>query len=131
VPRFIGLLLALFAGSALVLAASGVYGVFSYVVSQRTREIGIRLAIGAGRGTVLRMILGDGLTLALVGAVLGTTMAFVVAPALASLLHGVRPVDPVTLFAAGAALIGVGVAASLIPALRATCVDPAVTLRAD
>jgi predicted permease len=130
-PRFIGLLLTAFAALALLVAASGVYGVLSYVVSQRTREIGIRLAVGAGRGTVLRMIVTDGVALAATGAAAGIAIGTAAAPILGGLLHGVRPVDPLTLFAASGALVTVGAAASFLPALRATRVDPIITLRTE
>jgi predicted permease len=130
-PRFIGLLLTCFAALALLLAAIGVYGVLSYVVSQRTREIGIRLAIGAGRGAVLRMIVGEGVGLALAGVVVGVLLGAAFAPLLGALLHGVRPADPLTFVAVSGMLLVVGAIASLVPALRASRVDPAVTLRAD
>jgi predicted permease len=130
-PRFIGLLLTCFAALALLLAATGVYGVLSYVVSQRTREIGIRLAIGAGRGAVLRMIVGDGVALAFAGVVAGVLLGAMSAPLLGALLHGVQPADPLTFVIASGALLLVGAMASFLPAIRATRVDPAVTLRAD
>jgi putative ABC transport system permease protein len=130
-PRFIGLLLTSFAVLALLLAASGVYGVLAYVVSRRTREIGIRLAIGARRVTVLRMIVADGLALALAGTALGMLIGASLAPVLGAMLHGVQPSDPLTLLTAGALLVVVAAVASLFPALRAISVDPVVTLRAD
>jgi putative ABC transport system permease protein len=130
-PRFTGLLLGLFAALALLLSAIGIYGVLSYVVSRRTREIGIRLAIGAGRGQVLRLVLQNGLLLALTGIALGNVAAVGVTRLLGTLLHGVSPVDPLTFATVGAGLTFVALVASLVPAWRATRVDPVVALKTE
>ena len=130
-PRFTGALLGLFAALALALSAIGIYGVLSYVVSRRTREIGIRLAIGAGRGQVLAMILRNGLLLSWTGVAVGLAAAAAVTRVMASLLHGVAPIDLATYVAAGASLSIVAVLASLAPAWRAMRVDPVVALKAE
>ncbi len=123
------LLLTLFAAIALSLAAIGIYGLISYSVEQRTQEIGIRVALGAARGQVLRMIVLQGARLAAIGAAAGLAVAFGVTRLLASLLYGVKPADPLT-FAAAAVAIGlVSLTASYIPALRAAAVDPNRALR--
>ncbi|HSC29010.1 MAG TPA: ABC transporter permease [Vicinamibacterales bacterium] len=130
-PRFTGVLLGAFAVMALALAAIGIYGVLSYVVSRRTREIGIRVAIGARRGDVLRMVLRNGLTLALVGVAIGIAAAAWTSQLMSGLLHGVRPADPLTYTAVGVVLMVVAGLASLAPAWRAARVDPVVALRAE
>jgi len=130
-PRFTGMLLGAFAGLALVLSAIGIYGVLSYVVSRRTREIGIRVAIGAGRGQVLRLVLGSGVGLALVGIVLGLAAAASLSRLMTTLLHDVQPGDPATYAAVAGALTTVAIVASLIPAWRATRVDPVRALKAE
>ena len=130
-PRFTGMLLGAFAGLALVLSAIGIYGVLSYVVSRRTREIGIRVAIGAGRGQVLRLVLGSGVGLALVGIVLGLAVAASLSRLMTTLLHDVQPGDPATYAAVAGALTTVAIVASLIPAWRATRVDPVRALKAE
>jgi putative ABC transport system permease protein len=130
-PRFTGFLLGTFAAVALALSAIGIYGVLSYLVSRRTREIGIRLAIGAGRSQVLKMVLGSGLTLALVGVACGLGVALAVTPLMRGLLHDVRPADPVTFVSVGVVLSFVAVLASLVPAWRATRVDPVVALKTE
>jgi putative ABC transport system permease protein len=122
-------LLALFAGVALVLATMGIYSVISFGVTQRTREIGIRVALGASRGEVLRLVVGQGTALAVVGGALGLGAAFMATRVLQSLLFGIQPLDPVT-FALVVALLGsAAVLASWIPARRAAGVDPVVALR--
>jgi putative ABC transport system permease protein len=127
--RFSMFLLTVFALLALTLAAVGLYGVVSYSVSQRTHEIGIRMALGAGREDVVRMVLGQGFRLTLFGLLLGITAAFGLTRFLSSLLFAVRPVDYVT-FLGVAILLGViALFATLIPARRATKVDPLVALR--
>ncbi len=123
------MLLAVFAGLALVLAAIGIYGVISYSVVQRTHEIGIRAALGASTGNLLRMVLVNGLTLMLIGLVLGIAGSLAVTRLLSTLLFGVGARDPLTLAAVAAVLALVSVAACLLPALRATRVDPLVALR--
>ena len=130
-PTFMSVLLSIFAALALALSAIGIYGVLSYVVSRRTREIGIRVAIGAGRARVLRMVLGSGVALALVGIAAGLVMAFSVTRLLRGLLHGVTPADPSTFAAVALALTGVAAAASLVPAWRASRVDPVIALKSE
>jgi predicted permease len=127
--RFSMLLVSLFSAFALLLASLGIYGVVSYSVSQRTREIGIRMAMGAQRSEVLRMMLGQGLRLALIGVVCGLAGAYVVTRAMAGLLYEVRPADPLTLAAVSLLLLGVALVATLVPARRAIEVDPTVALR--
>jgi len=113
----------------LVLASVGVYGVVSYSVSQRTQEIGIRTAMGAQRSNVLRLILRQGMTMALIGSGIGVILSLIVFRALGTVLYGVRAFDPVTLFSVSLLLVAVAFVASYIPALRATRVDPVVALR--
>ncbi len=130
-PRFTGVLMMVFAGLAMALSAIGIYGVLSYVVSRRTREIGIRVAIGAGRSQILRMVLGQGLMLTATGVLIGVVGAVLAARLMQSMLHGVTPRDPLTFAAVAAALMVVAILASLVPALRATRVDPVVALKAE
>jgi len=124
-------LVGLFAMTALLLAALGIYGVISYGVSERTREIGIRLALGAEKQNILRLILRQGLALATAGAAIGLICALIVAHLMASVLYDIRPADPLTF--AGVALVFVFVAlvACYLPARRATKVDPMVALRCE
>jgi putative ABC transport system permease protein len=130
-PRFTGWLLALFAVLALVLSAVGIYGVLAYLVTQRTHEIGIRLAMGADRPQVLRMVLGHGLALAVIGLVLGVGAAFFLTSLMATQLHDVAPRDLTTFTGVPLLMVIVALGASYIPAWRATRVDPLVALRAD
>ena len=123
------LLLGIFGGLALVLAAVGLYGVISYSVSQRTREIGIRVALGASHKSVLRLVVGQGVILSVIGVVIGIVVSFFLTKLMTSLLFGVSPTDPITFGAISALLIGVSVVSSLIPALRAIKVDPMIALR--
>ncbi|HEY1340248.1 MAG TPA: ABC transporter permease [Bryobacteraceae bacterium] len=128
-PRFRARLLAGFAALALALAAVGVFGVLAFSVSQRTREFGIRMALGAQAGSVLRMVLGRGATIAAAGVVLGLGGAAALARLATTLLFGVRPLDPVSFGGAAAVLAAVALAAAAWPAWRAMWVDPAVALR--
>jgi putative ABC transport system permease protein len=129
--RFTMLVLGLLASVALVLAAVGVHGVLSYSVTQRTREIGIRLALGALPGRVLRLVVFEGVALALTGAVLGLAAAYVLTRSMGTLLFEVAPTDPVTFVVVPAGLVLVALAASYIPARRATRIDPVRALRAE
>jgi len=124
-------LLAISGGMALLLAVVGIYAVVSYTVTQRTREIGIRMALGANSRLVRTMILSGGLRLSLLGVALGVVAALLGTRVLASLIYGVSKTDPLTLVATAAVVLAAGVLASWIPALRATRVDPAVSLRAE
>jgi putative ABC transport system permease protein len=115
----------------LALSAIGIYGVLSYLVSRRTREIGIRVAVGASRAQVLRLVLGSGLTLALIGVGIGLVVAAGTSTLIASLLHGVSPIDPLTFGSVAVLLPIVALAASAVPAWRATRVDPIVALKTE
>ena len=128
-PRFNAFLLAGFASLALILAVVGIYGVTSYSVTQRTHEIGIRMALGAERSDVLRMVVRQGLRLAGLGTGIGVAAALGVTNVLRSMLFGVQPIDPLTYLTVAAALLTVSLLASYIPARRATKVDPTVALR--
>jgi len=130
-PRFSTVLLSTFAGVALLLAAIGLYGVISHVVSQRTREIGIRMALGASRGTVLRMIVGRGLVLAVIGVAAGLAAAAATVRLFAALLFGVGVLHLPTYAASGLVLLAIGAIASYVPARRAMRVDPVVALRTE
>jgi ABC-type antimicrobial peptide transport system permease subunit len=122
-------MIALFALTALLLAGLGIYGVISYVVSERTHEIGIRLALGAQRADILKMVLRQGLSLAIAGAAAGLLGALIVARLMAGLLYGVAPTDPPTFLGVALLLALVALAACYIPARRAMKVDPMVALR--
>jgi putative ABC transport system permease protein len=127
--RFSMLLLGIFATLSLVLAAVGIYGVMSYSVAQRAHEIGIRMALGAQRMDVLKLVVGQGLKLVLAGVALGLIAAFILTRVMSSLLFGISPTDPVTFIAISLVLISVALLASFIPARRATRVDPMIALR--
>ncbi len=120
-----------FGGGALLLATLGIYGLIAYSVAQRRREIGVRLALGATRGEIRRVVVGDGVRLAAVGVVIGLALAVALARAAAAALYGVQPFDPVALVAVAALFLGVATAASLLPAERASRTDPIHVLRAE
>ncbi|HET9743621.1 MAG TPA: ABC transporter permease [Terriglobales bacterium] len=128
-PKLNTLLLGIFAGLAFILTAIGLYGVISYSVAQRTREMGIRMALGAQRGLILKMILQQGLRLALIGVGAGLCAAFALTRLISSLLYEVRPTDLATFLAVSLLLLGIALFASYVPALRATRIDPVVALR--
>ena len=127
--RFSMEIVALFALTALLLAGLGIYGVISYLASERTHEIGIRIALGAESGSILQMVLRQGLGLAIAGAAVGLACALIVSQFMARLLYGVRPTDPLTFGGVALLLIGVALLACYIPARRAVRVDPLVALR--
>jgi ABC-type antimicrobial peptide transport system permease subunit len=129
--RFSALLLGLFAGVALLLAAVGIYSVLSYIVRGRSREIGIRTALGAQRADVLRLVIVEGMSPAFVGIAAGTIAALASAKVMRTLVFGVSASDPLTLAAVGATLALVALIASLVPAFRASRLDPVKTLRAE
>jgi predicted permease len=130
-PRLYMALLAAFASVAVLLAAIGLYGVVAYAVRQQTRELGIRLALGATRSTIARVVVGTSLKLTLLGAALGIVGALAVSRLLQSLLFGVRATDPLTYGAVVVVILMVGALASWIPARRATAIDPATALRSE
>jgi ABC-type antimicrobial peptide transport system permease subunit len=128
-PRFLAELLGIFAALALALAAIGTYGILSYSVSERTKEIGIHMALGATRGSVLGMILGQGMRLTTAGLVAGLIASFGLTRLLQAQLFNVKPTDPATLGAVTAFIAVIAFIACYVPAQRATRVDPMVTLR--
>jgi putative ABC transport system permease protein len=130
-PRFYATLLVIFAGVALALAAIGIFGVLSYAVSQRTREIGIRMALGAQERTVVGLVVRQALVLVVTGVAVGTIAALVLSQTLRKMLFAIEPTDPATFLAVAAVLIAVALFASYLPARRATRVDPVVALRAE
>jgi predicted permease len=130
-PRFQSTLLALFAGVALMLAAAGVYGVLTHAMARRTREIGLRLALGAGRGQVRRMVVAQSLRRVALGVLVGLAGAAALTRLMSTLLHGVRPGDPATFAAVTTLLVIVALLASYVPAWRASRIDPMGALRDD
>jgi ABC-type antimicrobial peptide transport system permease subunit len=130
-PRTIALLLLAFAGVGLALGAVGIYGVISYAVTQRTRELGIRVALGAIQGRIVSMVVSEGVRMAAMGIGLGAVAALVAARSLRTLVFGVATTDMATYVAVAAILTVVALAASYIPARRASRVDPLIALRSD
>jgi putative ABC transport system permease protein len=128
-PLFDTVLLAAFALVALLLAAVGIYGIIAYSVAQRTHEIGVRMALGAGQGSVLGMVIRQGASLALIGILLGLSGAFALTRLLSNLLFGVSSTDPLTFAAVALGLLAVALLASFIPARRATRISPVTALR--
>jgi putative ABC transport system permease protein len=128
--RFNALIFLVFAATALLLAAIGLYGVMAYLVSQRQAEIGIRLALGGGPSDVARMVIGDGMRMALLGILVGTVASLGLARLLTGLLYGTKPTDPVTYAVIAATLALTALLASALPARRATKADPVDALRA-
>jgi len=124
-------MLAIAGGMALLLGIAGIYGVISYAVSQRTREIGIRIALGAQNAEVTRMFVRHGLMLAVIGIACGAAVAIVLMRLMSSLLFEVSPLDPATYAAVAVSLVAAATVASYVPALRATMVDPVESLRAE
>jgi putative ABC transport system permease protein len=129
--KFTMLLLSIFAGAALLLAAIGLYGVISYSVAQRTRELGIRIALGAQRGDVLRLILRQGMTLVAAGVIFGIAASLGLTRLMGTFLYGISANDPITFFALSTALVFVAFIACWLPARRASIVDPIVALHAE
>jgi len=125
------LLLSIFGGSALVLAAIGIYGLMAYSVQQRTQEIGIRMAMGADRGRITKMVVWQGMRLTLAGVVIGVAAAFALTHLIASLLYGVKNWDPVVFISVPLLLSGVALFAVWLPALRASKLNPMEALRTE
>jgi ABC-type antimicrobial peptide transport system permease subunit len=130
-PRVYATLLGAFASLALALAAVGSYGLVSYTVSQRTHEMGIRLALGAARGEIIRLVLTRGLALAVIGTIIGVAVALATTRLLAGLTAGVQPTDPLPFAIATLVLLAAALIASYLPARRAARVDPMTALRTE
>jgi putative ABC transport system permease protein len=129
--RFNTIALSIFAGLGLVLSAVGIYGVMAYSVGKRTHEIGIRMALGAQPRSVMRMVLGQGMLLVLIGVGIGLVISFALTRIMASLLYGVSPRDPYTFIVVAVTLALVALVANYLPARRATRVDPLLALREE
>jgi putative ABC transport system permease protein len=130
-PRFIMTLLAMFAGIAIVMAIVGLYGVIAFGVGERTREIGVRVALGAQRRDIARLVVSDALILGAIGVVSGLGISVATSRALQSLLYGVRPADTLTFAATGASMLAAALAAAWLPARRATRLDPVAAIRSE
>jgi ABC-type antimicrobial peptide transport system permease subunit len=130
-PRFYAFLLGSFAGTALFLAALGLFGVMAYAVAQRTRELAVRIALGARREELLRMVLGEALLLGAAGVAVGLAFALLLSRVIASMLFSLSPRDPVTLGGVAVLLLATALLASYVPARRATRVDPVIALRSE
>jgi putative ABC transport system permease protein len=130
-PRFNALLLSIFAGTALVLTAIGIYGVMAYTVAQRTNEIGIRIALGAAQSSIFRLVVGQAMTLVAISVLIGLAGAFAATRLLSSMLFGVGASDPITFAAIVVVLSVVAFLAAWLPARRAARVDPVIALRAE
>jgi len=130
-PRFRTVLLAIFAGIALLLSAVGIFGVMAYSVSQRTQELALRMALGASRGRVLLLVMTHGMRLTLAGVLIGLAGTFFLARYLSSLLYKVHPFDPITLMGVVSALVMISLCACYLPARRATLVNPIAALRGE
>jgi putative ABC transport system permease protein len=130
-PRFRTLLFAVFAGLAVCLAMAGVYGVMAYAVGQRSNEVGLRIALGATTGSVLRLVLGEGLALAALGLALGLAAAATSARLLTSMLFRVQPTDPIVYLAVTVLLGMVALVASYVPARRASKIDALAAIRQE
>jgi putative ABC transport system permease protein len=128
-PRFEMVLLGIFAMVAVMLAAVGIYGVMSYSVSRRTREIGIRMSLGAGRTEVLRMVVQQGMTQVLAGATAGVLSALLLSQLMAKMLYGVKPNDPLTFCGVATILVLTALLAIFVPARKATRIQPMLALR--
>jgi putative ABC transport system permease protein len=130
-PRMYAVLLAIFASVGVVLAAVGIYGVLAYSVTQRTREIGIRMALGAQRSAVITLVLGESVVLTAIGIVLGVAGAAAITRYLEKMLFGLTPLDPLTFVAVSFLFAAVAALASWVPARRATTVSPLIALRCE